>query len=101
MRGKEFSQAVVRASESGWAASEVASLVDIYTEDAIMFPPKGEPIKGRDAIREYWSRTPDRRILEHSIQVERADMSGDLLAEHGRFSITSQAGENPPERGFC
>ena len=97
-RGQEFSQAVVRASASGWAAKEVESLVDFYTDDAILFPPKGEPIRGRDAIRSYWSRTPDRRILEHSIQVERADLSGDLLAEHGRFSLTSRAGENEPER---
>ena len=101
VRGQEFSRAVVRASASGWAAKEVESLVDLYTDDAILFPPKGEPIRGRDAIREYWSRTPDRRILEHSIETERADMSGDLLAEHGRFSLTSQSGENAPGRNMA
>ena len=59
VRGQEFSQAVVRANASGWAAKEVESLVDFYTDDAILFPPKGEPVRGRDAIRAYWSRTPN------------------------------------------
>ena len=74
-------------------------MVGFYTDDAILFPPKGEPIRGRDAIRAYWSRTSERRIMEHSIQTERADLSGDLLAEHGRFSLASQSGGSAPERG--
>jgi uncharacterized protein (TIGR02246 family) len=98
VRGLEFSRAVVRASSSAWAKEEVEALVSIYTEDAILFPPKGEPIRGHDAIRRYWTRTADRRILEHSIQTERADVSGDLLAEHGKFSLTYQSANNAPER---
>ena len=98
-RGQEFSRAVVQASASSWSAKEVEALVDLYTDDAILFPPKGEPIKGREPIRAYWSRTPDRRILEHSIQTERADMSGDLLVEHGRFSLTSKSADKATERG--
>src|SRR5687767_15031339 len=97
--GQKFSRAVVEASRSQWAAKEVEALVALYTEDAILFPPKGDPIRGRDAIRTYWSRTPDRRILEHSIQTERADMSGDLLVEHGKFSLTYQAGNDAPASG--
>jgi ketosteroid isomerase-like protein len=73
--------------------------VGFYTDDAILFPPKGEPIRGREAIRAYWTRTPDSRILEHSIQTELAAISGDLLTEHGRLSLTSQAGEKLSERG--
>jgi uncharacterized protein (TIGR02246 family) len=97
-RGLEFSSAVVRASASAWAKTEVEALVNIYTDDAILFPPKGEPIKGREAIRAFWTRTADRRILEHSIKTERADMSGDLLTEHGRFTAVFQSGGNTPER---
>lgn len=97
--GREFSRAVVEASRSQWAAKEVEALVTLYTEDAILFPPKGDPIRGRDAIRTYWSRTPARRISEHSIQTERVDMSGDLLVEHGKFSLTFQSGDKAPESG--
>lgn len=98
-KGREFSAAVVRASSSGWAAQEVEHLVGLYTDDAILFPPKGDPIKGRDAIRNYWTRASNRKLLEHSIETERSDASGDLLVEHGRFSLISQSGENPPEPG--
>ena len=98
-RGHDFSNAVTSASASGWAPVEVDRLVNLYTEDAILFPPKGEPIRGHDAIRAFWTRTPDRQLLEHTIETERADISGDLLVEHGRFSIVSRSGQNPPERG--
>jgi ketosteroid isomerase-like protein len=97
--GSRFSQAVVEASRSQWAPDRVEALVALYTEDAILFPPKGDPIRGREAIRTYWTRTPDRRILEHSIQTERADISGDLLVEHGKFSLTFQSGTDAPASG--
>ena len=97
--GQNFSRAVVEASRSQWARDRVEELVALYTEDAILFPPKGDPIRGRDAIHTYWTRTPDRRILEHSIQTERADISGDLLVEHGKFSLTFQSGTDAPASG--
>ena len=94
--GPAFSRAVLAASDSAWAAEPVEALVGKYSEDAILFPPKGDPIEGRDAVRAYWSRTPDRRILSHSIVVDRAEMSGNLLVEHGHFTLTAQSDGKPP-----
>ena len=79
-RARQFSDAVVRASASGWNATDVDDLCDFYTVDTVVFPPKGPAIRGREAVREYWSRTPDRRILRHTIATERADIDGDLAA---------------------
>ena len=95
-RATDFSVAVVRASAAGWARGEVTSLADIYTEETILFPPRGAPIRGRSAVQEYWTRTPDRRILAHRVVPERIDASDDLVAEHGRFHLTSQVGAAPP-----
>ena len=94
--GPSFSQAVLAASSSGWAVDPVETLVNRYSKDAILFPPTGDPIVGRDAIRRYWSRTADRRILAHSIVVDGAEMSGNLLVEHGHFTLTAQSGDTPP-----
>ena len=97
-RATQFSEAVVRASASGWSAAEVAALSDFYTEEAILFPPRGEPIRGRDAVHRYWSRSPDRKILEHTIETERVDIDGDLAADHGTFAVTFQSGEEAPQK---
>ncbi len=95
--GPSFSRALLAASSSGWAADRVEILVGLYSQDAILFPPKGDPIEGQAAIRRYWSRTPDRRILAHSIVVDSSEMSGNLLIEHGRFTQTRQISDKPPE----
>ncbi|HVF46136.1 MAG TPA: DUF4440 domain-containing protein [Pyrinomonadaceae bacterium] len=97
--GLDFSRAVVRASASGWAEKEVAELTAIYTNDAILFPPKGDPIKGSDAVRRYWTRPSPNRILQHDVKTEWAQMSGDLLVEHGHFTLTHQTVNNRAASG--
>lgn len=93
-RGRAYSAAVVRASASGWAALQVDSLAAFYTDGGIVFPPRGEPIRGRDDVRQYWTRSPDRKILSHTITIERVDVgeSADLAADHGRVQVTTQQG---------
>jgi ketosteroid isomerase-like protein len=83
-----FSSALLEASESSWEGAKVENLVALYTDDATLFQPNGPPIKGKEAIRRYWSRTSDRRILKHQVVVEHAEYSGALLYEYGRFSGT-------------
>jgi ketosteroid isomerase-like protein len=85
-RGVLFSGAVLEASASSWDIAKVENLVAIYTDDATLFPPNGPPIKGKEAIRNYWSRPSDRRILKHQVTVEHAEHSGALLYEYGTFS---------------
>lgn len=94
-----FSAAVVRASASGWAAAEVDALTALYSDDAILFPPRGEPIEGRAAIRAYWTRTPDRRILEHKVVPARVEIDRTLATEYGHFELTSVAGDAEPTQG--
>lgn len=94
-----FSAAVVRASASGWAPGEVEALASLYSEDAILFPPRGEPIKGRDAVRAYWTRSADRRILKHRVAPAHIEVDQVLATEYGYFEMTSAAGEGPPTEG--
>ena len=91
-RTRDFSQAVVRASASGWSSKEVATLADFYSEETVVFPPRGPALRGRGALRTYWTRSPDRRILEHAAIPERLDVSYAVAAEHGKLRITLQVG---------
>jgi ketosteroid isomerase-like protein len=98
-RARAFSAAVVRASESGWADDEVRTLADFYTEDAVIFPPREETRRGRAAVRQYWTRSPGRKVLAHAIEVERMDISGDLAADYGTFEGTWKTDEQPQVTG--
>jgi ketosteroid isomerase-like protein len=99
MRARAFSAAVVRASESGWADDEVGMLSEFYTEEAVIFPPREEARRGRAAVKRYWTRSPDRKILDHVIEVERMDISGNLAADYGTLTATWKTGEQPGVQG--
>ena len=94
-----FSRAIVEASKSGWTEEGVSRVVSFYTEDTVVFPPRGDPIRGERAIRTYWTRSSERRILSHSAVAERIYVSGDLATEHGQLRIVSQASSAAPAEG--
>lgn len=56
-------------------------------------------LKGHDAIRQYWTRLSSRRILGHTVTVEHAEYSGDLLFEYGSFTLTHQKDDAEPKEG--
>jgi len=97
-RTRAFSQAVLSASASGWSATQVAALADFYDEETIVFPPRGEPLRGRQSVRSYWTRPAERRILEHAAVAERIDVANELATEYGRLRITFQVGSASPTR---
>ena len=98
-RTSEFSRSIVEASAAGWTPESVAKVASFYTADTVVFPPRGEPIRGAEAITAYWTRSPDRRILSHSAVAERIDVSGDLATEYGQLRLVSQIGTNAPVEG--
>lgn len=77
------------------AAGDLDGLVDLYAEDAMVFPPNAEAESGHDAIRE--SMRPFAEMSEQGIRIDLADRkavsSGDLGYQTGRFSIASADGE--------
>jgi ketosteroid isomerase-like protein len=98
-RTKQFSQAIVEASRSGWSRQTVARVADFYADDMVVFPPRGEPMRGRAALAKYWSRPAERRMLAHSAIAERVDVSGDLATEWGTLATTTQQGSAAPLQG--
>jgi ketosteroid isomerase-like protein len=98
-RTKQFSQAIVEASGSGWSPPSVARIADFYADDTVVFPPRGEPMRGRAALGTYWSRPAERRMLAHSAVAERVDVSGDLATEWGTLATTTQQDGAKPVEG--
>lgn len=98
-RTAAFSRAIVAASSSGWSPESVARIADFYAVETVVFPPRGEPMRGRPALATYWTRTPDRRMLSHAAIAERIDVSGNLATEWGTLLITSQLGDAAAVQG--
>lgn len=95
-RTKQFSRAIVEASGSRWSPHTVARIADFYADDTVVFPPRGDPMRGRAALAAYWSRPAERRMLAHSATAERVDVSADLATEWGTLAITTQQGSAAP-----
>ena len=95
-RTAAFSQAIIAASSSGWSADAVSRIADFYAHDTVVFPPRGETMRGREAQIAHWTRPSHRQILAHSAVAERIDVSGDLATEWGTLRITFKEGTAAP-----
>ncbi|HEV8335449.1 MAG TPA: SgcJ/EcaC family oxidoreductase [Candidatus Polarisedimenticolia bacterium] len=84
--------AFTRAFERG----DAAALAEMYTVDAIVFPPDKEMIKGRDAIGEFWKATRDGGVTSATLTTLDVGRSGDLAYEVGTASLTIQSTGREP-----
>ena len=76
-----------RAFERG----DAGVLAEMYTADAIVFPPDHEMVKGRDAIGEFWKATRDSGVTSATLTTLDVGRSGDVAYEVGTVSLTIQS----------
>jgi len=83
---------------------DVAAVLTIYTDDAIVLPPGQEPVNGREAIREFyksyyagsWQLVSEEFkatsvILRGDLAIETADYSGEIhQGEKGTIHFTGK-----------
>lgn len=68
-----------------------------YVEDAVLVPPGGRMIAGRDSIRAFWTpRNPDFRTLAHSLTTDRLEVAGELAVEVGTWRQEGQLRDAEP-----
>jgi ketosteroid isomerase-like protein len=69
-------------------APDPVALAALYAEDGLVLPPSGGPVRGREAIRNYWSRSSRKdlsfRILQKSVCGEAGFFVGSYLARETR-----------------
>jgi uncharacterized protein (TIGR02246 family) len=88
-------QAGARFSEA-YASGDAKAVAAFYTEDAIAFPPGGEMVKGREAIRQMWQSTMDSGVKSLSFKVLDVGASGDLAHETGTVLLNVHAQGKEP-----
>jgi uncharacterized protein (TIGR02246 family) len=84
-----FSRALERGDAEGMAAQ--------YVDDAVLVPPNGRVIAGRDSIRVFWTpRNPDFRTLAHSLTTDRLEVAGEVAVEVGTWRQEGQLKDEQP-----
>lgn len=83
-----FSEAIVRG--------DAQAIEKLYTEDAILLPERGELVKGRQAIGEFWKTAMDDGVKSVTVTTLDVGGSGDLAHEVGTVLLTLQAEGRPP-----
>src|SRR4051812_9350295 len=85
--------AAIRALDVEFAfhanAHDAAALTEIfYTEDAQLLPPNAPLVRGKAAIRDFWTAFMTAGPSDASLQSDTIDASGDLAYCTGRYAFT-------------
>jgi len=103
VHGADDSKSTVAKMNEAWLAAHKAAdfdgLAALYTEDAVLMPDGREPVRGREAIRNFFSEdfkyVPKRSITLKSLRVE---ASGNVLVDSGEYMFDGVKTDGQPLR---
>jgi len=72
-----------------WNARELAPLLETYAPDAVLLPPDGQLVSGRDAISKYWRHAMEGDARTLSLHPVSGDSSGDFAYESGHLTYVA------------
>jgi|GEM_PF-388698 len=75
-------EALVRRYLSAYNAQDPVALAALYAEDGLLLPPNGGPVRGREAIKNYWTNSGRRGL---SFDILQKDVCGEAGFFVGRY----------------
>jgi len=92
--GVNEARAGIEAANAKFSAAfehgDAATVAALYTQDAIVLPPDGEMVKGRQAIGEFWKATSKSGVKSAKLTTVDVGRSGDIAYEVGTVLLTVQ-----------
>ncbi len=86
-------EAVNRQFAEALDRGDVASAVQVYTDDARILPPDMAPAEGRPAIEQFWAGGVQQLgIGGVRLTTEEAEAFGEMAYEQGRYAFTTNQG---------
>jgi uncharacterized protein (TIGR02246 family) len=76
--------------DQAFQRGDAAAVGALYTQDAMLFPPDSEIIKGRQAIGEFWKATHKSGVKSAKLTTLDVGASGDVAYEAGTVLLTVQ-----------
>jgi uncharacterized protein (TIGR02246 family) len=80
--------------EAAYAKGDTAAVAALYTEDAMLFPPDHEIVKGRKAIGEFWAATR-KSVTAAKLTTLDVGNAGEVAYEAGTVALTVEAEGKP------
>ena len=93
----------LRALDAQWAkaanAKDFAAIGALYAEEAVLFPPNAEAVKGRGAIQTYFQNFPP--FSDMQLNQQELEGCGDIAYGTGTYAMmmTMPGAQAVPERG--
>ena len=81
-----------RLFSQSYVQGDTTTLGHLYTMDAVLLPP-GREIKGRESIKEYFSPSPRRRNISHSMESQELVIQGSTAIDMGTWHNSWQIEE--------
>jgi len=98
--GKNSARAAIEQGNTRFSAAiargDAQAVAALYTQDAIVLPERGEMVKGRQAIGEFWKAAMDSGVRSVTLTTLEFGASGDLAHEVGTVQLTIHAQGNAP-----
>ena len=90
-------EALVEKYLKAFSAPDPIAMAALYAEDGIVLPPAGGPVRGRDAIRSYWSASGRKGLAFDILQ---KNVCGDAGFFVGKYTAReTPSGEFVPANG--
>ena len=92
-------EAIVRNNANAvrwYAAGDAESLAGMCAEGAWQMPPNQPPLKGREAIRQFWRQAFQWGKWDFTLETQDVDVSGPLAVERGKYVVRFTAGSGAP-----
>lgn len=77
----------------GAAKRDTAMIASVYAEDAVAYPPNGEPVKGRAAVQKMWQAVLDSGIASFELNTTGVESGGDVAYETGTYALKTKDGK--------
>lgn len=90
---RKFSDAFLRG--------DAAAIAALYTDDARLLPPAAPPMRGKEAIENFWRGAMGMGIKEAWLETVDVETGGELACETGQFTLVMEtdAGERAEQTG--
>jgi ketosteroid isomerase-like protein len=72
---------------------DAAAIAELYTRDAIVFPPNSDIVKGKEAIKDLFQGLINSGIKGITLTTLEAEGFGDTANEVGRYSVKGEGGK--------
>jgi uncharacterized protein (TIGR02246 family) len=81
---------LARQFSAAYMRGDAAAMAALYTSEAVIFPERSEWIAGREAITQYWTLKPGRRVTRHVVTPTRIVVDGEHAYDYGTYEIAGQ-----------